>query len=220
MEIYQVLLVFKKFGNDWYLLYYEPFYMHYNPPELYIANNYSPNKTFFIRQLHGRGSGIFQDAYHFYKLIDGRVYPCLGLLNEVGIYGWGLLLNQDINTDFKFNDSSSDELFVTYNYRFFLDQYHEDFPWRNSDLSDISFVKGKSSIKYLWDNSEKIYKPYYDNHSPDSLTEEKIQCFLSAGDDELFIKAFGHEINKTLENGTEDEKKVLKWYIDSLKENK
>ena len=213
MEIYQVLLVFKKFENDWYLLYYEPFYMFYSPPELYIANNYSQNKTFFIRQLHVRGSGIFQDAYHFYKLIDGKVYPCLTLLNESRIIGWGLNLNQDINTDFKFYGSGSDELWVTYNYHFFSGPvYEEDVSWEGHP--DISFARGKKSTKYTWDNNEKIYRPYYYNHSQDDLTEEKIMCFWDFGNDELFIKAFAYEINKTLENGTEEEKEILRFYIE------
>ncbi|MDR1840235.1 MAG: hypothetical protein LBQ93_11715 [Treponema sp.] len=219
LQVYQVLLVFKKIENNWYLLYYEPFNMFYERPELHIANNYGPNKAFFRRRLHNRGSGLFRDAYNFYKLIDGRVYPCLGLLNEVRVYGWGVILNQDINTDFKFNDSGSDELLVTYNYHFFLSLVDEYPPWKPSDLYDISFFRGKSSIKYIWDNIEKIYKPYYDNHGLDSLTEEKIRCFLSIGDDELFIKAFDYEINKALENSTDEEKKILRWYIDSQKIN-
>jgi hypothetical protein len=218
LETYQALLVFKKIGKNWYLLYYEPFYMHYNPPELYIANNYSPNKVFFIRQLHGRGSGIFQDAYHFYKLIDGKVYPCLVLLNESRIYGWGLILNQDINTNFKFYASDSDKLWVTYNYNFFAGPvYENDVPWEAH--TEISFVKGKDATGYTWDNEEKKYIPNFYTYSPDDLTEEKIMCFWTFGDDELFIKAFDFEIRKTLEKGTKAEKKILQWYIDNIKRN-
>jgi hypothetical protein len=216
MEVYQVLLVFKKIDKDWYLLYYEPFYMHYNKPELYIANNYSQNKVFFIRKLHHRGSGIFQDAHHFYKLIDGKVYPCLVLLNESRIYGWGLILNQDINTNFKFYSSDSDELWVTYNYHFFAGPvFEEDVPWEAH--TEISFVKGKDATKYTWNNERKKYIPIFYTYSPDNLTEEKIKCFWTFGDDELFIKAFDYEIKKTLEKGTKEEKEILKWYIDKIK---
>jgi hypothetical protein len=209
-EIYQVLLVFKKLEEDWYLLYYEPFYMHYNPPELCIANNYSKNKTFFIRQLYHRGTGIFQDAYQFYKLIDGKVYLCLTLLNESRIHGWGLTLNQDINSRFKFYGTNSDELWVTYNYHFFPGPiFEEDVDWNSH--TEISFVKGEKSTKYIWDNEKKEY-------ITSDLTEEKISCFWNFGNDELFIKSFGYEINKTLEEGTEEEKKILKWYIEGIKE--
>jgi hypothetical protein len=218
MEIYQVLLVFKKLDEDWYLLYYEPFYMHYSPPELYIANNYSKNKTFFVRQLHGRGSGIFRDAYHFYKLIDGVVYPCLILLNESRLYGWGLALNQEINSKFKFYGSDLDELWVTYNYHFFSGPvFEEDVSW-DSHL-EISFVKGEKSTKYTWNDENKKYMPYFYNHHPSDLTDEKISCLWDFGNDELFIKSFGYEINKTLEEGTEEEKKVLRWYIERMKKD-
>jgi len=216
-QVYQALLVFKKIGKNWYLLYYEPFYMHYDRPELYIANNYSPNKVFFIRKLHGRGSGLFQDAHHFYKLIDGKVYPCLALLNESRIYGWGLALNQDINSKFKFSTSDSDELWVTYNYHFFSGAVYENVtPW--GAYTEISFVKGEDAIKYTWDNKEKKYIPYFYVNAPGDLTEEKIMCFLTSGDDELFIKAFDYEIKKTLENGTKVEKEALRCYIESVKE--
>ena len=216
-QVYQVLLVFKKINKNWYLLYYEPFYVHYDPPELYIANNYSPNKAFFIRKLHGRGSGLFQDAHHFYKLIDGKIYPCLVLLNESRIYGWGLTLNQDINSNFKFNSSAIDELWVTYNYHFFAGPvYEEDAPWGSH--TEISFVKGKDAIGYTWDNEDKKYIPNFYTYSPDNLTEERITCFWTLGDnDELFIKAFDYEIRKTLENGSKEEKEILQWYIDIFK---
>ena len=214
---YPVLLVFKKIDNNWYLLYLEPFYVHYNEPELYIANNYSPNKTFYIRWLHRRGSGIYKDAYHFYKLIDNKVYPCLVLINEARIYGWGLLLNQDVKSDFKFSSTRSDELRVVYNYNFFPGPIFEDnAPWQGNP--DIPFVKGTDDLFYEWDDDTKTYLPRYYSNSSKNITEEKLMCFDDFGNDQSFIKAFEYEINETLRNGTDMQKDVLKWYLEIVNE--
>ncbi|GHT80711.1 hypothetical protein FACS1894130_12260 [Spirochaetia bacterium] len=210
-----ILLVFKQIENNWYLLYYEPFYIKYDNPELCVANNYSANKTFYVRCVHGSGSGYLHNVYHFYKLINGKVYPCLTLLHEANISEWALMLNQSTTADFSFNSMNSDDLWVDYRYNFYPGRiYEEDVPWAGHD--DISFVTGTRSVKYIWDDSIKQYIPeYYDR--PDDLTAEKIECFEDFGNDELFIKAFDYEIKKTLEDGTVEQKKVLKWYLKTIR---
>ena len=211
------LAVFKMIGKDWFLIYLESFYMFYNSPELQVANNFSNNKTFYIRSLYERGSGIYCDAYHFYKLIDNKVYPCLALINRAHIFGWGLYLNQMIEMNFKFNSSNADELWVTYDYNFFPGAvYGNDVPWEGHE--EISFVKGENSLAYRWDTTTLTYRPQI-YKSLENLTEEKISCFGAFGNDTLFIKAFEYEIKQTLENGTSEQKKLLQIYIENVKTN-
>lgn len=212
---YPALCVFKKINNKWYLLYLDSFHVHYSQPELYIANSFSLNKTFYIRKLQGRGSGIFQDAYHFYKLIDNKVYPCLTLLNECRLYGWGQYLNQDIKTSFKINSSDVDEIWVVYDYSFFPGPVYEDnVDWESNP--DTPFVKGKGDISYKWDDTTLEYRPHYYTSNSRYLTEKKIACFDDFANDKLFIEAFDYEINETLKNGTDKQKSILRWYLDVI----
>lgn len=210
-----ILAVFKMIGKDWYLLYHEPFYMFYNSPELQVVNNFSANKTFYIRWLYERGSGIYCDAYHFYKLIDNKVYPCLALINRAHILGWGLYLNQMVEMKFKFNCANADELWVTFDYNFFPGAvYESDVSWEGHE--EISFVKGDYGLSYRWDTTTFTYRPHFYN-SPDDLTEEKISCFGAFGNDTLFVRAFDYEIEQTLEKGTAEQKKLLQKYLDIVK---
>lgn len=208
------LAVFKKIDDSWYLIYYEPFYMFYNSPELQVANIFSANKTFYIRWLNERGSGIYSDSYHFYKLINSKVYHCLELIHEARISGWGLYLNQTVEMNFKFNCATADELWVTYNYNFFPGAvYENDAPWERHE--DISLVKGDNDgVNYQWDTHSFTYRPQFYTFSKGNLTEQKISCFGSFGNDTLFVKAFDYEIKQTLDKGTEEQKKLLKKYLD------
>ncbi len=214
-ESYPTLAVFKQIDHDWFLLYFEPFYMFYNEPELQIANSFSKNKTFYIRWLYERGSGIYCDAYHFYKILNNRVYPCLELINKAHIFGWGLYLNQTVEMDFKFNCVTSDDLFVSYRYNFFPGAvYESDLLWNGHE--DISFVKGENGINYQWDTVSNTYRPQvYDRQ--EALTEEKISCFGAFGNDTLFVRAFDYEIHQTLETGTLEQKTLLQKYLELVK---
>jgi hypothetical protein len=210
------LAVFKMIGQDWYLLYLESFYMFYNSPELQVANTFSANKTFYIRWLYERGSGIYADGYHFYKLINNKVYPCLQLINDAHILGWGLYLNQEIKMSFKFNCSNDDELWVTYNFNFFPGVVSEsDSPWDSHQ--EISFVKGENGLSYRWDTTTFTYQPQFYTYDRENLSELKISCFGAFGNDTLFVRAFDYEINQTLETGTAEQKKLLQKYLDIVK---
>ena len=206
------LAVFKNVNDSWFLIYFEPIYMFYVAPELIVANNFSANKTFYIRQLYHRGSGVYCDAYHFYKIINNKVYPCLSLINKAQIFGWGVFLNQKVEMEFSFNCANADELWVMYDYNFFPGAvYENDVPWEGHE--DIPFVKGSNGINYSWDSTTFSYQPQFYNRQ-DALTEDKIACFGDFGNDTLFIKAFDYEIKQTLEKGTDKQKKILKIYLD------
>lgn len=210
-----MLAVFKQIDGQWYLIFTETFHVHYNSPELNIANVPSRNKTFYIRWLYERGSGIFRDSYHFYKLIDNQVYHCLELVNRAHIFGWGLYLNQEVQSSFTFNCATADAIWVTYDYNFFPGSvYDTDVPW--DAHTDIPFVKDEKGVSYQWDSLTRSYEPEFYGQK-DGLTGQKIACFGAFGNDSLFVTAFDYEIRQTLEKGTAEQKKLLTGYLEQIR---
>ena len=209
MMQYPQLAVFKKIEEEWFLIFAEPFHVHYSEPEVHIANVPSANKTFYIRWLNGRGSGIFLDTYYFYKIIDGKVYKCLQLINKASIFGWGLYLNQDVESSFKFNTSTSDEVWVSYEYSFFPGAvYDSDAAW--TAHPEIPFISGNAGIAYVWNNNSRLYEPRFEYTE---LNEQKIACFGDFGNDSLFVLAFKDELQELLQYGTEEQKRLLSSYL-------
>jgi len=217
-ETYPSITVFKEIKGDWYLLYVEPFYMFYTMPELIIANNFAKNKTFYTRQLYDRGSGEFYDGYSFYKLVNNKVYKCLELPHEARIYGWGLYLNQEVTMDFNVNGGNTDEIWAYFHYNFFPGAINKgDMSWDGH--TDISLVKGEDGINYQWDSVKFAYKPKdYKNGDSTMLNAQKVACFGAFGNDSLFVHAFHAEINKTLQTGTRQQKRILKDYLARVKQ--
>jgi hypothetical protein len=217
------LCVFKRINEIWYLLYLEPFFLFKDDPELQIANNYAVNKVFYIRKLQQRGSEIYLDSYRFYKLINGKVYPCLELVNEAFIYGWGLTLNQITSSKFSFNCATADELWVSYTYSFFAGAVEKgDMPWDAHE--DITFARGEQGITYEWNNRSKTYQMHPDT-IPDGmdafrLTTDKVGCFGAFGNDTLFVRAFAHELKETLTKGDKRQKKYLNRYLAEVQSTK
>ena len=215
------MAVFKKIGSDWHLLYLEDYYMFYNMPDLSVANSYSVNKTFYFRRVYNRGSGVYSDGYSFYKLVGNKVYPCLALINEAHIVGWGLYMNQEVSSKFNFTDSEGDYLWVKYIYNFFPGPiYEKDFDWDSNN--DISLIKGENAVGYKW--NDKTFKYELDNSSTKTEVEElnaaKISCFGDFANDSLFVHAFGAEIEQILKTGTSKQKKIMEEYLARVKKNK
>lgn len=215
------LCVFKQVNSNWYLIYMEMIDTFYSSPTLYVANNYSKNKTFYLRRVYDHGSDVFIDGYSFYKLIDNHVYNCLNIVNDAHIYGWGLYMNQAVKSSFEFSGDTSDGLSVDYSYNFFPGSiYKTDCPWCAHE--DISLIKGEDNVDYTYDNKEHRYKldiPSYKDKA-DDLTAEKIACFANFGNDSLFIKAFRRHIDTTLKIGTPLQKKILHKYLLLADKNK
>jgi hypothetical protein len=214
---YPSMGVFKRIQNTWYLLYLREFYMFYSMPELNVANSYSKNKTFYYRTVYERGSGVYSDGYCFYKLIHNKVYPCLNLMNEAHISGWGLAMNQEVTATFKVNGGNVDEIWAYYKYDFVSAMSTGD----TCAPDYVSVVKGEEGMNYKWDSKMRIYKPeVYSYHTAGELTLKKILCFGDFGNDSLFVGAFNYEIKQTLKTGTRKQKAVLKQYLTQLKQKK
>jgi hypothetical protein len=214
------LCVFKQENGDWYLIYMEEIDTFYSSPTLYVANNFSRNKTFYFRHVYQHGSGIYSDGYSFYKLIGNRVYKCLELLNEAHIYGWGLYMNQGVNTGFELSGDDNDGILVDYKYNFFPGAVKSgDCSWCAN--ADIPLIKGDNSVNYKWDDKKRAYVmdilPY--QNTPDDLTPAQIACFGDFGNDTLFVKAFKGPIAEVLKSGTPQQKSLLKKYLAMVKQD-
>lgn len=208
------LCVFKHVNDNWYLIYMENVNTFYESPTLYVAGNFSKNKTFYLRRVYDHGSGVYIDGYSFYKLSDNRVYKCLDIVNDAHIYGWGLYMNQSVKSSFQFRGHSDDDLSVTYSYNFFPGSINEnDCSWCAHE--DISLIKGEDNVDYVYNDKAHEYKldiSGYKNTALD-LTAEKINCFADFGNDSLFIKAFRRQIDTTLLIGSPTQKKILRKYL-------
>ncbi|TFF36294.1 hypothetical protein [Mucilaginibacter psychrotolerans] len=215
------LCVFKQVNNDWYLVYKEEINTFYGAPTLYVANNFSKNKTFYLRRVYDHGSGVYIDGYSFYKLVDGKVYKCLDIVNDAHIYGWGLFMNQKVKSSFDFSGDSEDILGVEYTYNFFPGMVYEtDCSWCAHE--DSPLINGEDNVSYRYDAKVHKYKleiEPYKNEATD-LTAEKIACFGDFGNDSLFVKAYRSHIDTTIKIGTPLQKRLLRTYLELAKKEK
>jgi len=204
------LCVFKQQQNGWYLIYFENIHTYYSAPTLSIANNFSKNKVFYYRQVDGHGSDVYFDSYHFYKLIDGKVYKCLNLSNEQRDYGSKLWMSKEIEMNFEFGGDESDGVGVNYTYNFF-----------SGGVEPL--IKDEINVSYKWSNRNKKYQIdiYPFQNEEDNLIDKKIDFFNSSGEDSLFVTAFKDKIDKLLKEGSPRQKQALNNYlIEQKKEQK
>lgn len=218
-ETFPYLTVFKQIDGDWYLLYLEGIHTFYDVPAISTAGNFSKNKVFYFSHVDNHGSGIYAASYSFYKLVNNKIYKCLSVLDEAHIYGWGLFMNQAVETKIGFS-GARDDINIYYKFNFFPGAVKDgDCPLCANE--DMPLVKGGHNVFYEWDDEGKKYKlssPAYPD--PGDLTAQKIACFGNFGNDTLFVKAFQWEISQTLKKGTLQQKKILRQYLALVKNNK
>lgn len=211
------LCILKQIDVTWYLIFVTPVWVHNEESEFFTADNTVPNKVFYIRMMYDRGSGIKREGYEFFKLVDGEVRKCCDILTEARIYGWGLYLNQDMEATFALSEKNEDKIRVQYTYKFLAGPvYDSDMSWDSHE--EILFVEGKDSIDFVWDYLSYSYQPIFSQKTP-GLNELKLASVCTLGDDTLFVKAFSQEIQQRLQNGTDEEKKLLQDYLDLVKAN-
>jgi hypothetical protein len=212
-----ILVVFKRIQNQWLMIYKKPVYVWYSSPEINIVKTSSVNKVFFVRQLYNQGTSIYNEHYQFFKLINNHVHQCLEIVNDAHIDGWGLYLYQKVKSEFSFSNSNKDEILVTYDYDFYPGAvYDPDAPWVGH--VDLSFVRGKETINYIWDSVTFSYKPIYSKNKK-SLNQEKISCFGNFANDSLFVRAFSIELNAKLKSDMTEAKEILSKYLSLAKKH-
>jgi hypothetical protein len=202
------LCVFKETDGQWYLIYIEGIHTFYSSPTLNIANNFSKNKVFYYRQVDGHGSDVYYDSYNFYKLIDGKVYKCLNLINDNHSYGPESFMSQEIKTTFEFSGDEADNMNVNIDYNFFTN-------------GTDPLIKGENYVNYKWDIKSRTYKleifPY--QKQLEDLSDQKIACLYNFNDT-LFVTAFKNQIDNLLKNGTLQQKQAMRKYLVGVEKDK
>jgi hypothetical protein len=218
---FPALCVFKQEEGEWFLIYMEEIETAYASPTLYAANNFSKNKAFYLKYVQNHGTGVYEDRWSFYKLINNRVYKCLDLLNEAEGVGYAAKVNEKVQTSFEFSGDDSDGVWVKYKYNFFPGSFdNNSCDWCSNE--DVPLIAGEGDVNYKWDKKSLTYKLdilSYQNQV-DDLTAEKIECFGTFVEDTVFVKAFKDQIDEKLKTGTPLQKKILKKYLELVKRDK
>lgn len=206
-------LVLKKQRNRWEIVFRTTVNDHYRTPLMLIADTPFKNKVFYVRKLYQRGTGNYQDGYEFFRFIDGVVYNCLNLPLKAHLYGWGMSLNQEAETDFSFS-SVKDEVSVHLAYSFFPGPFDSQAPWDSNP--DMPIVQDEVDIFFLWDPSTRSYIAQW----PANLSEDKWKSIWSLGDDSKFISAFRTKLDELLSDTTSGSYDAAFVYFDNLSKNR
>ncbi len=208
--------VFKKIGENWFLLYMQHYRMKYQMPDIAVADNGSKNKIFYFRVTLISGSPTNCDAYCFYKLINNKVHPCLELVHGVDGYFGHIFVNRKMEMEFSF-DNKTDKIIANYSYSFYSPS--EDYNDLGILCNNITLAERSEEILYVWDSKRFTYKPVY-HKGPYHLNDKKIACFPLFGDSRCFVNAYHDEIIRLLKTGTGNEKKCLQKFLALVKQKR
>jgi hypothetical protein len=212
--------IFTKQEDGWKCIFFEEFHHHYEGVNFSIVNSGAKEKLIVIKDLELRGSGVYKEVAHFFKLIDGEIIHCLRLLTDSRIHGWGLYLNQELKTRYDFSTYyGRDELEVVFAFSYFPGAIFEgDAPWDSHQ--EIVLIEKNEQVSFTWDNESKKYEPEYKKeHEYYGLSEKQYLALDEFGNDTLIIEAFRGELEKIL--GEKDERKaIVKRYFEMVEKDK
>jgi hypothetical protein len=201
------VIVLKEINSKWYIIYRTNYSNENFDPEIVKDNNSSMNKLFCITELRGRGSGIYDVGYAFYKVINNKVYNCLNIIKETYISGWGFYINQNSTASYQVSNIGEDFIWANYQYEF--DVGPSLLPDASFNDVQIPIVVGNESIGYYWNDSTYKYLPRYAG----KLNNKKIECFEAFGNDSLFVNSFKEDLNNKLKEGNKKVTKIIKKYL-------
>lgn len=112
-QAHTMLYVIARRGEQWTIIFEEYVDMFNEEPELYIINQDSRNKLFYIRMLQERGSGVWLLTYRFYKMVGGTVYDVLDIVQQSNLMLEPSDLYEHVDAIVR---GDSDGIFVTYKY--------------------------------------------------------------------------------------------------------
>lgn len=205
----QVMLL-KEFRNRWSCIFNEEFGHHYSGVALEILEIVDGEKMFYVNHLEERGSGVHKTAFYFYRIVQREVVPVLRMLSTAYINGWGLLINQEINGNFKYN-WIKDEVNIIYSYSFYPGPIYEgDASWESH--SEIELLAGVEELVYKWDNLNKEYRL----KQTSECVNNKIKTFDDFGNDSLFIIAFKPELDELAVSKDSIKSKIVKDYLSKI----
>lgn len=192
---YASLGIFDLTKAGWACVFFQDFNHHYDGVNFSIANNPSKEKIITINDLEVRGTGIFKEAIHFFKLIDGDVKHVLRLVSHSHVYGWGLNLNRSSSTKYYISSlNGRDHISVTYDYYYYPS--HKLYKNLNIGKSN-SLINGQKSLAYKWDSLQLIYQPKFSDEDY-SLTSLQLKAIEEFENDTIVYSAFKKDFEDLL----------------------
>jgi hypothetical protein len=194
--------------NDYKIIYEEYLWLHNQYPQLKIYNSTDQHKLFSFKFLYGRGSGHWLFTNKIFRIEACKVSMVLEFVD-------------DSNDTFNYkgiNGRIKSENIDEYGGQIFFDYSIELYPHEVileklgiSDESLILIKKEKEVVIYSYDNTKMKFV-----QNENGITSEMEKYFFEPGNDSLFLKAFSKDLDRILETGTVNEKKVVEF----LRKNK
>ncbi len=201
--------------GQWVLLYLAPAEHNYETLSIQVFSLPEASPLFGHKLLETRGTGIFKEVWLGYRLLEGRVYPCLRVPTRAHIYGWGLNLNQVCLSQFGVEDPAGEFVEVICHYHFFPGSWLEgNLPWEGNDTKVLA--KGSAHYLMTWDSVSYQYAPSF--NSNDDFNETSLLATEEFGSDSLFIAGFANQIAGGLESGDREQRRLVRAYLDRAAE--
>lgn len=227
--------VIKKIDKEWKIIHNEHLWLHNEAPELHLQNSSLKNRTFYIRYLHVRGSGIWMFTYRFYKVIGGKTYLTLEIPEEMNLRMWPTAINGNIylrKLEIDSNENGN-SIFARYSYEFetggtlFRDIMHKD-PYK-MDALPILAEQEDATILFDWDEKRdkfEVSEPYTDA-GPDVITPAQFDYFMNGfietpdeDNSNRFVPAFKKELEELAKSGSDEQRKLSKYLLSHTKTKK
>ena len=195
--------MFYVIDDNFKIIYQEYLWLFNDYPQLVIYNSNDQHKILSFRYLYGRGSGRWLFTKQFFKVFDGKVYLVLEIADDSN----NTFNYKGINGQIELTkiDEYNGEIFLNYSYNIYPHQ---------KVLEDLGIVDENYSL-IKKDNQSFIYN--FDATSKKFMltgiakSSMKDKYFLEPGNDSLFLKAFTKELDEIEFNGSNNDKKVVKF---------
>jgi len=220
--------VIKKVNNQWKIIHSEYLWLHNEAPELHLSNTTLKNRTFHIRYLHERGTGLWLYTYRFYKVINGKTYLTLEIPEEVNLAMYASLINGDASLTKIQVDSNDDSIYAHYSYEFWpggqiMSALHIEEP---SEGEPMLLLKQENAfVSFDWNDKKhkfEVSEPS-GNAEADTITLAQFNYFLNLlkiDNDKLFVPAFKKQLEEVTTSGDEQQKKIAKYLLSHTKTKK
>lgn len=212
--------LFKEDNKNWKCLFFEDFHHHYEGVNVSIVNNPGKEKVVLVKELEARGSGLYKEVSHFFKLIDEQFIHCLRIVSDSRINGWGLYLNQEIYSDFSFsNYNGSDKIWVRYKFRYYPGPiFEKDVSWTSHP--EINIIQGTEGVGYIWNQEAKKYEPEFSSKDDVEIIKKRLIAFDEFGNDTIIVEAFKEEFELELRKGSTQQKEIIEKYIKLVEQDR
>lgn len=201
--------------GQWVLLYLAPAEHNYETLSIQVFSLPETSPLFGHKLLETWGSGVFKEVWLGYRLLEGRVYPCLRVPTRAHIYGWGLNLNQVCLSQFGVEDPAGEFVEVICHYHFFPGAWLEgNLPWEGNEHKVLA--KGSAHYLMMWDSLSYQYAPAF--NSNDEFNETSLLATEEFGSDSLFLAGFAKQITEGLESGDREQRRLVRAYLDRAAE--